>query len=154
MTVASYTQIPGTISPSDTSMAVHALVLSISEKFLCRSSKRWQGPGLLPPAAPLSWGALGQGCPCSHQALSLHVELPVRVPISANRCLLSTEVGLLLCNSGKWKQPVLEWIFFSFFQMYNNYNEIFLGTAFHLKALSLYDCSASLCELLDMSLDK
>lgn len=115
MTVASYTQIPGTISPSDTSMAVHALVLSISEKFLCRSSKRCQGPGLLPPAAPLSRGALEQGCPCSHQAPSLHVELPVRVPISANRCLLSTEVDLLLCNSGKWKQPVLEWIFFSLF---------------------------------------
>ena len=75
-------------------------------------------------------GARGRGCclPLPHchrelwgravpadQAPSLHVELPVRVPISANWCLLSTEVDLLLCNSGKWKQPVLEWIFFSLF---------------------------------------
>lgn len=95
-------------------MAVHALAFFISEGILLQKSWElsYQGRGCcqaqageLPapcPSAPTCLQSCGSTCqPFTPQLM--HTDPPARVPISANRSLLSTEAALLLCNSWEMK---------------------------------------------------
>lgn len=104
------------------------LLSSYLRKFLCRSPEGCQGLGLLLaacmlPASHLPLACLSpacmevqeQVCPCKlFRPHLLHMDPPARVPISANRRLLSTEVGLLLCNCWEMK-TACSCRFFGFF---------------------------------------
>lgn len=78
------------------------------------------------PVQPTACRSVGGGCP--HQPFRpqlIHTDPPPRVPISANRSLLSAEVALLLCNCWEMKTACscnIVGVFPSVFFYYCNYN--------------------------------